>query len=281
MRFPVQLWQLLTPLEAAERQYVLDAVQETMPYDLREAEREYYLSILPRRPTRANGRPGVTRLADHDGVTVSHSYIDTVRVALFEIAAPAVRGCRVTIESATSRRGSAEWSVALSGGRAGGKVEVRTTLKAEFSVEAGQRKRVFADVPASIVTIFEVRDSRLYPRLARVGSPDKRTRSTPIPGVESIKGTEPGRVERLALFSLAGDKSLSTSTYTYEYERSREVAVQLRRSVKVLEVTGVELGLGSTVGVAASVKLTLVLAAGHDYEMYATDEYMGITWVST
>ena len=115
---------------------------------------------------------------------------------------------------------------------------MRTTLRAAFSVEPGERKRVFIDeVPVEIARVFEIKDSVLRPTdLVFVAASSKRPTTIPVPGVELIKGDHVSRGSRsLALFPLRGDPTGAVSTYSYEYEHSREVVPVLRASVKGLE----------------------------------------------
>jgi hypothetical protein len=278
MQVPIQLWQLLVPLEHVERQQVVDAVVKVMPVEMQEVERGHLLSGLPARPRRVDGRPGSARLVELDGITIYHSYVDSARITLFELAAPAVPGCRVTLERTTSRRASAQWSIGLQGASARRRTEVRTTLRAAFSVEPGQRKRVFVDVPAEIERVFEIKDSTLRPTdLVSVTAPRKRPTTIPVPGVELVEGEYVSRGSTwLAPFPLAGDPTGAVSTYSYEYEYSREVTPALRASVK-----GFDVGATASVGVTAGLKLTFALVGGHDYQLHATHDGLGITWTVT
>jgi hypothetical protein len=273
-RPPIAPWQLLSPLEVAERLQVVDAIVEDMPSDQQQAERNNLLEGLSRQPTDARGRPATTRLADHDGQTVSHTFVDLVPVTLFEMGAPAVPGCQVTVETSRSRRSSAQWALQFKGVGAKLGTEVRTTLRAAFSVEAGQRKRVFANVPVAITRVFELRSGRLRATdLIDVARPRKQTAPMGVPGVETIVGGDPRPAEELEIFSLAGDTSGGSSTYGYDFERTNDVSASLERVLK-----GVSLRATATFGVTASLKLTMKLTGGRDYHLHSSAEGLGIVW---
>ena len=281
MAYPIELWRFLTPLEQAERQRVVDAVVTGVPDELQAVEKAQLtqlLSRLPAEPRRVDGRPGMARLAELDGITVYHMYVDSVRITLFELAAPAVPGCRVTLERTVSRRASAQWSIGLQSATARRRTEVRTTMRAAFSVEPGERKRVFVDVPAEFARVFEVKDSTLRPTdLVVVAAPRKRAATIPIPGVELIKGEHAAQGSTwLAPFPLSGDPTGAVSTYSYEYEHLREVTPALRASV-----SGVGVGAGASVGVTAGLKLTVALVGGYDYQLHDNEDGLGITWTVT
>jgi len=277
LRPPVALWQLLTPLHDAERRYVIDVVFQDVPDGRRDADIRQLWADLPAEPRAADGRPGSTRLADNDGLTIHHTYLDTVRVSLFEFGAPALPDCRVTIETATVRRGSAQWSLAFKGLRVGSKAAIKTSLRATFSASAGERKRVFVDIPARITRVFELKNSILRPTdLVAVEPERKRAAPTPIPGIESIAAKQPETARHLATFRAAGDKTGDVASYEFGYEETREVSAGVQRSVH-----GVGAGMSASVGVACSVKLTIELAAGHDYDLYATASGHGIGWSIT
>jgi hypothetical protein len=151
-------------------------------------------------------------------------------------------------------------------------------LRAAFSVEPGERKRVFVDVPAEIARVFEIKDSTLRPTdLVSVTAPRKPPTTIPVPGIELIKGEHVARGSTwLAPFPLAGDPTGAVSTYNYEYEHSREVTPAVRASVK-----GFDVGATASVGVTAGLKLTFALVGGHDYQLHDTHDGLGITWTVT
>jgi hypothetical protein len=219
-------------------------------------------------------------LVELDGSTIYHSYLDSVRIALFELAAPAVPGCRVTLERSISRRASAQWSIGFKGASASGRTGVRTTLGAAFSVDAGQRKHIFVDVPVEISRVFEIKESILRPTdLVFVSGSSERPSTILVPGAELIPGSEPQRRRGSRLlppFPLAGDSTRAVTPFNLEREYSGEVILGLGASVK-----GVDVGATASVGVTAVLKLTFALVAGHDYELYATEDGLGITWIVT
>ena len=277
------------PLEDVERQQVVDAVVKALPGERQELERAHLLSGLPAKPTWVNGRPGSVRLVDLDDTTIYHSYVDSARITLFELAAPAIPGCWVTLESTTSQRASVQWSIGFKGASGSRRTEVRTTSGALFSVDAGQRKRIFVDVPVEISRVFEIRDSMLQPTdLVSVIASSKRPATIPIPpGIELIQGSELQRafgpadlVSRgarfLEPFRLAGDPTGALAKYTRDFDHSQEVSPAIRASVK-----GVDVGATASVGVTAGLKLTYALVGGHDYQLYATEDGLGITWIVT
>jgi hypothetical protein len=271
---PIAVWQLLLPLEVAERRQVVEAIVEDMPSDRQEAERDNLLKGLPRRPTNARGRPETIRLADHDGVTVHHTFVGLVRVTLFEMGAPAVPGCQVTMETSASRRSSAQWAIEYKGFGTRRRTEIRTTLRAAFSVDEGQRKRVFGYVPAAITRVFELRSGRLRPLdLIDIARPPKQAATMGAPGVETIHGSEPLPAQELGHYPLAGDTSGDISTYTHEFERAQDVSASLGGVLK-----GVSLRATAAVGVTASLKLTMKLTGGRDYRLHSSAEGLGIVW---
>jgi hypothetical protein len=289
MKVPIKLWMLLMPLEDVERQQIVDAVVKALPGEKQELERAHLLSGLPAKPTFVNGRPGSVRLVDMDGTTIYHSYTDSARITLFEFAAPAIPGCQVTLESTTSQRASAQWSIGFKGASGSRRTEVRTTSGAVFSVDAGQRKRVFVDVPVEISRVFEIRDSILRPTdLIYVTALSKRPTTIPFPpGIELIRASQSQRafgpadlVSRgarfLETFSVAGDPTGAPAIYTREFDHSQEVSPALRANVK-----GVDVGVTASVGVTAGLKLKYALVGGHDYQLYATEDGLGITWIVT
>jgi hypothetical protein len=274
LRPPVALWQLLAPLHQTERRYVIDVVFQDVPNVQRDAEIRQLWSDLPPEPRAANGRPGSTRLADHDGLTVHHTYLDTVRVSLFEFGAPAFPGCRVTMETSTVQRGSAQWSLAFKGVGGGSKAEIKTSLRAAFSASRGERKRVFLDVPARITRVFELKNGALRPTDLVAAEPErKRASPTPFPGIESIPAKQPEIAGHLAPFRTAGDRTGDVHIFEFGYEKTRDVSASVQRSLH-----GVNVGVSASVGVTCSVKLTMELAAGHDYDLYATANGHGIGW---
>jgi hypothetical protein len=264
-------------LDEAERRYVLDTVLEGVPYDQREAEIRRLRSGLPRRPTAVNGRPGRTPLAELDGVTVYQEHLDQVRVTLLEFGAPDVTGCRVTMGTSTTERVTPQFSAAFRGAKVGRKAEVKTTFETSFPASAGERKRVFADVPVRVTRVFELRNSVLRPTwLATVEPLGTRASAISVPGIESIPAEQPPLAKYLAPFKMAGDTSGAIITYTHIYEVTREASASLGHSFK-----GVNIGGSLTIGVSLKVTLALALTAGHDYDLYATENDQGIGWTFT
>jgi len=256
---------------------VIDVVFQDVPDSQRDAEIRQLWSRLPPEPRSANGRSGSTRLADHDGLTVHHTYLDTVRVSLFEFGAPDVPGCRVTMETTTVRRRAAQWSLAFKGVGGGSKAEIKTSLRAAFSASHGERKRVFLDVQAQIARVFEVRNGVLRPTdLVAIEPERRRASATPIPGVESIPAKQPQLAGHLAPFRAAGDKTGAVAIYEFGYEETRDASASVQRSLH-----GVNVGVSASVGVTCSVKLTMELAAGHDYNLYDIASGPGIGWTIT
>jgi hypothetical protein len=271
------MWQLLAPLHQTERQYVINVVFQDVPDGQRDAEIRQLWSDLPREPRTAGGRPGSTRLADHDGLTIHHSYLDTVRTSLFEFGAPSIPGCRVVMETSTAQQGSVQWSLAFKGLGVGSKTEIKTSLRAAFSASRGERKRVFLDLPARVTRVFELQNAVLRPT-GQVAAEPERTRASdmPFPGIESMPPEQPELAGCLKHFSTVADTSDDVHTFNFDYEEAREVSASARPSSH-----GVNVGVSASVGVACSVKLTVELAAGHDYDMYASANCHGIGWVIT
>jgi hypothetical protein len=272
-KVPITVWQLLSPLVDAERQQIVDAIVEDMPPDRQEAERNNLLEGLSRRPTNARGRLKTIRLLDAEGAAVHHTFVDRVRVTLFELSAPAVRDCQVTIETSKSRKASSQWTIGYKSAGKGSKIDVRSTQSAAFQVNEGQQKRVFVYVPATISRIFELRGSRLQPRnLINLSISPKQAAEMDPPGVETIH-SELLPAEELEHYRLLGDTSGDRSTYAYEFERSKDVSASLAMALK-----GVSAAATATVNVTASVKLTMNLAAGHDYHLHSSASGPGIVW---
>jgi hypothetical protein len=280
MRVPMALWQLLSPLDDAERRYVVDTVFQGVPPDQGETEIRRLWSALPQRPTAANGRPGSVRLAELDGVTVSHAYLDIVRVTLFEFAPPEVDGCKIITERSVSKQRSSEWSLAFPGAKGSTKSDVKTTFRSTFSASAGERKRVFVNLPTRVTRVFELKDGILRPTgMVHVEQPrHTRASGTPAPGIESIPAEQPPLAHLLETYPLAGDRTVTPAEYEYTYEERREVSAHVGGSVDLGPIRGVSVGESLTVGISVTVKLKLVLAPGHNYEMYAIENGHGIGW---
>ena len=122
--------------------------------------------------------------------------------------------------------------------------------------------------------MFELRNGalRLTPLVA--AAPErKRTSPIPIPGIESIPATKPPLSRHLASFRTAGDTTGAIATYEFRYHETREVSASVRRSL-----SSVDAEVSATVGVTGSVKLSMALKAGYDYELYATANGPGIGW---
>jgi hypothetical protein len=181
------------------------------------------------------------------------------------------------METSTVRRGSAQWSLAFKGVGGGSKAEIKTSLRAVFSASAGERKRVFLDVPVRITRVFELKNGALRPTDLVAAEPERK-RAAPMrfPGIESIPAKQPELAGHLAPFPVAGDKSPDVAIFEYGYEETRDVSASVQHSLR-----GVNVGVSASVGVTCSVKLTMELAAGHDYDLYATANGHGIGWIVT
>jgi hypothetical protein len=296
---------------------LIEAIAEVMPAEL---QREVIFELLQRSKHMSDwkSRSGSTVVddwkrdwqesferwnrADLQKNIATYIYGGFVRITLFELAAPAVPGCRVTIEGSILRWKPAQWSIAQEYDmyrrypfERRRSTVLQTTKPVALSADSGERKRVFFDVPAWIYRVFRVHESTVslfstYLHLQRnrlnfdsALPHDIRFPVPEIPGIELIERGRPGslvspRSRLLKTFRLLGDRTRPVATYSFKYKHSQEVHPALRVGSKWLHIEGQE---HESIQLSTGIKLTFTLVGGHDYQLYATEDGFGIAWVVT
>jgi hypothetical protein len=193
-----------------------------------------------------------------------------VKLPLFVLAAPGVKGATVAFEQTKTRASGVNWSISLAGSGLSGEVTVELSMSAGFEASARETKLVF--LPVTVV-VEKLRVAPGSPATFRVDLEGLRDQQ-PAPGLLLLaRGARPAQGSFAQKFSLAGDTTGAPATYKYTYNKTKTLGMNIG-----IKAYGADLSLGYKPTMSTSVALTFTLPGGHDYELYRLAEGDGLLW---
>jgi hypothetical protein len=257
--------------EAAEQ---VRAIDEAERFTLNRSGKGYSSTDVSQEAEMSR-RSALSRLTDWfkgREIRVNESTEVEVRVPLFVLAAPAVKGCSATFEESVMHNRALLWNVSILGSGLGQSAELATSASWKFSSSGGEIKVVFIPVSVTIARVTVLEKGQTISEGYQVDASAIKTSSEPGLLLLSPDADPPiGELSRT--YPLAGDTTEAIASYEYKYQQKADRHLEIGVTAFHLDAK-----VRAAVQINGSLSLKYELRGGYDYALHRLTEGDGLLW---
>lgn len=196
-----------------------------------------------------------------------------LRIPLFVLSPPKVKGCEVTFEHEVEEENKAQWGLTIYGSGGGATITYAVGLTTTFSSTSPVRKLVFAPITVQVNRITVIQKGKV---VGRGFSIEPAFTSSAQLGLEVMKGrkyTSPDRSAPVKRYPLGRDTTGDLADYSTKFTSAKTYETAIG-----LEIGKMKSSVKTTVELKQTITIGLKLAGGYDYVLLPLRDIPGHHW---